>query len=125
MLCAPPAQPLARRRGLKPEDFREARWVLREPGSATRALTEQVLARLPPPRSRLELSQSEAIKQAVAAGLGIAVLPEVAVDDAVAAGRLVVLRTPFLRPYLVRKLSLLLHRRKYQGALLEAFLQSL
>ena len=84
-----------------------------------------MLARLPPPRSRLELSQSEAIKEAVAAGLGIAVLPEVAVSDAVAARRLVVLRTPFLRPYLTRKLSLLLHRRKYQGALLEAFLRSL
>lgn len=125
VVCAPPALPLARRRRLKPEDFRGARWVLREPGSATRATTEQVLAQLPPPASRLELSQTEAIKQAVAAGLGIAVLPEVAVRDAAATGRLAVLRTPFLRPFLQRRLSLLLHRRKYHGALLEAFLQSL
>ena len=125
VVCAPPGHALAKRRSLKPDDFRDARWVLREPGSATRALSEQVLAQLPPPRSRLELSQSEAIKQAVVAGLGIAVLPEVAVVDAIAAGRLAMLRTPFLRPYLHRKLSLLLHRRKYQGALLEAFLQSL
>lgn len=125
VVCAPPAHPLARRRSLKPEDFGEVRWVLREPGSATRAAGEQVLARLPPPRSRLELSQSEAIKQAVVAGLGIAVLPEVAVSEAVAARRLAILRTPFLRPYLRRRLSLLLHRRKYQGALLEAFLRTL
>ena len=125
VVCAPPEHSLAKRRGLQAEDFRDVRWVLREPGSATRALSEQVLAQLPPPRSRLELSQAEAIKQAVAAGLGIAVLPEVAVGEAVAAGRLAVLRAPFLRPYLRRKLSLLLHRRKYRGALLEAFLQSL
>ncbi len=125
VVCAAPAHPLAKRRSLKPDDFRDARWVLREPGSATRALGEQVLAQLPPPRSRLQLNQTEAIKQAVVAGLGIALLPEVAVSDAAAAGRIAVLRTPFLKPWLRRRLSLLLHRRKYQGALLEAFLQSL
>lgn len=125
VVCAAPALPLARRRRLRPDHFRDARWVLREPGSATRTATEQVLAQLPPPASRLELSQTEAIKQAVAAGLGIAVLPEVAVREAAAAGRLVVLQTPFLRPFLQRRLSLLLHRRKYHGALLEAFLHSL
>ena len=54
------------------------------------------------------------------AGLGIAVLPAVAVTDALEAGRLKALRTPFLD--LRRKLSLLLHRQKYRGALLEAFL---
>lgn len=125
VLCVPSAHPLTRRRRLKPDDFQNARWVLREPGSATRALSEQVLAQLPPPRSRLELSQSEAIKQAVVAGLGIALLPEIAVSDTVAAGRLAVLRTPFLRPFLQRKMTLLLHRRKYRGALLDAFLKAL
>lgn len=125
VVCAAPSHPLAKRRSLKPEDFRDARWVLREPGSATRALGEQVLAQLPPPRSRLQLNQTEAIKQAVVAGLGIALLPEVAVSDAAAAGRIAVLRTPFLKPWLRRTLSLLLHRRKYQGALLETFLQTL
>ena len=99
--------------------------MLREPGSATRAASEQVLAQLPPAGGRLELSQAEAIKQAVAAGLGIAVLPEVAVREAATAGRLAVLRAPFLRPFLQRKLSLLLHRRKYHGALLDAFLRAL
>jgi DNA-binding transcriptional LysR family regulator len=125
VVCAPPGHALARRRRLRPEDFRETNWVLREPGSATRALSEQVLAQLPPPRSRLELSQTEAIKQAVTAGLGIALLPELAVAEAIAARRLVALHAPFLQPYLRRKLSLLLHRRKYRGAVLEAFLRSL
>jgi DNA-binding transcriptional LysR family regulator len=70
----------------------------------------------------MELDQIEAIKQAVTAGLGIACLPEVAVIDALATGRLVALKTPFLD--LRRKLSILLHREKYRGAVLEAFLSS-
>jgi len=121
LVCAPPDHPLARRRGLKPADFSGARWVLREPGSATRAISERVLSQLPPGETVLELDQIEAIKQAVAAGLGIACLPEVAVTDALATGRLKALKTPFLD--LRRKLSLLLHKQKYRGALLDAFLR--
>jgi len=121
LVCAPPDHPLARRRGLKPADFSGARWVLREPGSATRAISERVLSQLPPGETVLELDQIEAIKQAVAAGLGIACLPEVAVTDALATGRLTALKTPFLD--LRRKLSLLLHKQKYRGALLDAFLR--
>ena len=120
VLCAPPDHPLARKRGLQPAHFAGARWVMREPGSATRTTSERVLAQLPAGETVLELDQIEAIKQAVIAGLGIAVLPAVAVTDALAAGRLKALHTPFLD--LRRKLSLLLHRQKYRGALLEAFL---
>ncbi|KLD62015.1 LysR family transcriptional regulator [Dyella japonica] len=122
VVCASPDHPLARKRRLEPEDFAGMRWVLREPGSATRSLSERALASLPPGETVLELDQAEAIKQAVIAGLGIACIPEVAIIDAVAAGRLKVLRTPFLD--LHRKLSLLLHRQRYRGALIEAFLAS-
>lgn len=120
VVCAPPDHPLARKRRLAADDFAGARWVLREPGSATRTTSERVLSQLPAGETVLELDQIEAIKQAVVAGLGIACLPEVAVIDAVAAGRLKALRTPFLD--LRRKLFLLLHREKYRGALLDAFL---
>jgi len=120
VVCAPPDHPLARRRGLKPADFAGARWVLREPGSATRAISERVLSQLPAGETVLELDQIEAIKQAVVAGLGIACLPQVAVVDALAAGRLKALKTPFLD--LRRKLSMLIHKQKYRGALLDAFL---
>lgn len=123
VVCAPPEHPLARKRSLKPADFAGARWVLREPGSATRATSERVLSQLPPGETVLELDQIEAIKQVVVAGLGIACLPAVAITDAVAAGHLNALRTPFLD--LRRKLSLLLHRQKYRGALLDAFLEKL
>ncbi|WP_368655359.1 LysR family transcriptional regulator [Castellaniella ginsengisoli] len=123
VVCAAPAHPLARRARLQPRDFADARWILRERGSATRSLTEQAMSAPPPGRILLELGQIEAIKQAVIAGLGIACLPYAATLDAVATGRLRVLRTPFLR--LDRRLSIVLHRSRYRGALIEAFLQSL
>ncbi len=120
VVCASPEHPLARRRRLKAADFAGARWILRESGSATRSLTERALSKLPPGETVLELDQTEAIKQAVIACLGIACLPEVAVAEAVAAGKLRTLKTGFLD--LRRTLSLLLHRQRYRGALTQAFL---
>ena len=122
VICTRPDHALARRRRLCAGDFADARWILREDGSGTRAMTERVLAALPPGRTVLELGQSEAIKQAVIAGLGIACLPAVAVADAVKTKRLVVLYTPFLD--LRRRMSWVLRRSKYHGTLAGAFLDS-
>ena len=123
-LCvsARPGHPLAARRRLRPGDFAGARWILREQGSATRALVERELARLPPGVTVLELGHSEAIKQAVLAGLGIACLPRVAVRAELAAGELRILPTPFLD--LKRQLSLVLARDRYRGVLLQALLDT-
>ncbi|HEX7387857.1 MAG TPA: LysR substrate-binding domain-containing protein [Castellaniella sp.] len=123
VVCASPADALARKSALVPQDFAGSHWILRERGSATRDQTEQALTSLPPGRILLELGQIEAIKQAVIAGLGIACLPEAATRDAVATGRLRVLHTPFL--HLDRRLSIVLHRSRYRGTLIEAFLNSL
>lgn len=123
VVCAAPSHPLAARARLRPNDFQDVNWILRERGSATRSQTEQALSALPPGRILLELGQIEAIKQAVMAGLGLACLPYAATLDAVATGRLRVLRTPFLT--LERRLSIVLHRSRYRGALIDAFLQSL
>lgn len=122
VICVRPDHALAQRRRLCADDFAGARWILREDGSGTRAMTEHVLASLPPGQTVLELGQSEAIKQAVIAGLGIACLPAVAVTEAVKAERLTVLRTPFLD--LRRRLSWVLRRSKHHGALVSAFLES-
>lgn len=121
VVCVPPDHRLARKRVLKPADFAGAHWVLREPGSATRTISEHVLERVAPGVTVLELGQLEAIKHAVMAGLGIACLPEVAVIDALATGRLKALKTPFLD--LHRKLYFLIHRHTYHSALLDAFLR--
>lgn len=122
-VCVAPDDPLAQRPELTPDDFTNAKWILREPGSAIRIQAEQALNALPPGQLFLELGQVEAIKQAVIAGLGISFLPDVATVDAVASGRLVRLDTPFL--HLNRRFSVVLHQTRYHGAVLKAFLESL
>ena len=48
---------------------------MREPGSGTRMVTEELFARYGlAPTVRMELSTNEAIKQAILAGLGVAIL---------------------------------------------------
>lgn len=123
VVCTAPEHGLAQRSRLVAQDFADAHWILREQGSATRTQSERLLAGLPPGQIVLELGQIEAIKQAVSAGLGIACLPAVAVAEAVESGRLRVLNTPFLT--LERKLSIVLARDKYRGALVQAFLATL
>jgi DNA-binding transcriptional LysR family regulator len=122
-VCVRTDHPLASRRRLRADDLRGQRWILREAGSGTRSIFEDASRdALGPLDVALELGQSEAIRQAVIAGLGIACLPGIAIADAVASGQLVALHTPFLA--LRRALSLVLHRARYRGASLQAFLAS-
>jgi LysR family transcriptional regulator, low CO2-responsive transcriptional regulator len=63
-------------------------WLLREPGSGTRALAEQFLAdRGLKPRT-LTLGSNGAIKQAARAGLGVSLLSRAAVEPELTTGRL-------------------------------------
>ncbi|MET0226754.1 MAG: LysR substrate-binding domain-containing protein [Dokdonella sp.] len=122
-VCVRADHALAQRRRLRAEHLAGQRWILRERGSGTRTVFEQASRELLGPLDvALELGQSEAIKQAVIAGLGIACLPSAAIADAVASGRLVALHTPFL--VLTRTLALALHRTRYRGTTLRAFLEN-
>ena len=102
--------------------LREAEWLLREPGSGTREAVEQVLMpHLPHMRSRVQLGSAEAIKLAAAEGVGLACLSRRAVEDFVAARRLVVLSTAL--PRLVRAFNLIYHAQKYVSPSLNAFIR--
>lgn len=60
---------------LKPEDIQEKTLFIREHGSSTRKAAEKLLGDLLPAFGRIvEISNNEAIKQSVIAGLGMAVL---------------------------------------------------
>ena len=66
---------------LKPEDVREQTLFIREHGSSTREAAEKLLGDLLPAFGRIvEISNSEAIKQSVIAGLGMAVLSSWSVE---------------------------------------------
>ena len=63
-------------------------WLLREPGSGTRALGEQFLHDRSLRPKTLTLGSNGAIKQAARAGLGVSLLPRAAVEPELSSGRL-------------------------------------
>jgi DNA-binding transcriptional LysR family regulator len=93
VLIAGPRHPWARRGRVAPGDLAEARLLVREEGSATRRLTERALAEAGiTARASLELGHTEAIKEGVRAGLGVAFVSEYAVRSEVSSGQLRVVR---------------------------------
>lgn len=67
--------PLARERGIPFARFAEEPFIMREAGSGTRKAVERMFAAAGrTPRVRMEFGGNEAIKQAVAGGLGVSVL---------------------------------------------------
>ncbi|MBI4241670.1 MAG: LysR family transcriptional regulator [Candidatus Rokubacteria bacterium] len=93
VLVVPPAHPWAGRGSVRPEQLADERLLMREEGSATRQVTERALQQAGVKfRMAMELDHTEAIKQAVMAGLGVAFVSVHAVKEELTAGRLRVLR---------------------------------
>ncbi len=115
VIVAAPDHPRAGERDIPVAALAQERFLLREPGSGTRALLRRLLeeAGIRPPREELllpgavEIGSNETIKQAVMAGMGIALLSAHTIEAEVADGRLVVLDVqglPIVRTwYLVRR----------------------
>jgi DNA-binding transcriptional LysR family regulator len=92
VVIASPRNPLAQRKGTTLEDLSEQVMLLREQGSGTRTDIERMFAeRELRVNIGMELRSSGAIKQAVAADLGIAIIPMHAIELELLAKRLVVL----------------------------------
>lgn len=92
-----PDHPWARkRRPLTPAELAGTPLLVRESGSGTRDTLDQALARVGagPVRPLLELGSTTAIRGAVMAGSGPAVISEVAVRTDIATGRLVAVPVP-------------------------------
>lgn len=119
-LVVPPGHRWASAREVAPERLVEEPLLMREPGSATRELTERTLrAAKVRYREGLVLEHPEATKQAVLAGLGVAFLSIHAVHGEVVTGRLHALRLRGLR--LVRHFHLLHHEARTLSASARAF----
>lgn len=75
VLVAPPDHPLARQAAVAPDSLAGEIFVMRERGSGSRSAAERFFAAHGlAPRVRMELGSNEAVKQAVAAGLGLSVI---------------------------------------------------
>lgn len=94
-------------------------WVMREPGSGTRAVIETRLGdAFPAPERLLQLGSGEAVRQAIMAGAGVGYVSETAAHAALADGRLTMVHRGDNDDHrrLVRPLYLLAHRQREPGA---------
>ena len=75
VIIAAPDHPLAKKKEVILQELRNESFLLREPGSGTRGMADQLLTDAGlNPQSALEFGSNETIKQAVIAGLGIALI---------------------------------------------------
>ncbi|RZK97128.1 MAG: LysR family transcriptional regulator [Methylobacterium sp.] len=122
VLVVAPGHAFAGATDLEPENLAGADWVLREAGSGTRSAFEAALgaaglaaAQL---RVTLELPSNEAVRAAVEAGGGAAVLSETVVAAALRTGTLV--RAAFALPS--RPFRVLRHKERYRSRAADALL---
>ncbi len=119
-----PHHPLASTGGMPVAALRDHRVILRERGSGTRDAIEMALrgveGEITP---AMELGSIEAIKEAVAAGLGITILSRLAVATETANGRLVIV--PLIDLVIKRSFSIVYHRDKRISPAIQVFLEML
>jgi LysR family transcriptional regulator, low CO2-responsive transcriptional regulator len=98
VLIAAPGHAFADRRDILPTELLAETFILREPGSGTRILMERYLDEVGEGRvyDAMEFNTNETIKQAVIAGLGIALISAHTVSDALAEGRVISVDMPGL-----------------------------
>jgi LysR family transcriptional regulator for metE and metH len=90
IIIAPPDHPLAGKSEIILSALKDETFLLREPGSGTRNVANKLFSRGKNlPRQGLEFGSNETIKQAVMAGMGIAVISAHTVAAELREGRLV------------------------------------
>jgi len=102
VLIVPPGHPLSRRRTITRKELIGAPMLGGEPGTGTGRLLQTYFGPGATPIVRMQLGSTEAVKQAVAAGLGISLVLASAVRRETAAGELCAI--PFADPAPVKDL---------------------
>lgn len=121
VVVASPKHPLAGRSATA-RRLADATWILREPGSGTRETADRwLISHLSQVEVDLELGSNEAVKRAVASGLGLGCLSRLAVADAITQGWLVEVKTSL--PQIRRALAVVVHRSKQLGSASQDFLE--
>jgi DNA-binding transcriptional LysR family regulator len=122
VLVVGPDHPWAGSSDLTARGLRDSEWVLREPGSGTRSVFEQALAKLGVDPGGLqiamELPSNEAVRAAVEAGLGATALSASVAVPSIESGLLH--HVPFRLPQ--REFHVLQHRQRYHSRIADALL---
>jgi DNA-binding transcriptional LysR family regulator len=120
VVIAAPGHRLAGQPRVALSAVREEPFILREPGSGTRAVEERALVQLKlPVRVVMALGSTEAIKRVVAEGVGLAIVSRLAVSAECDADTLVVL--PVAGLHIERPLHLVRCKGRRDGPALQAF----
>jgi DNA-binding transcriptional LysR family regulator len=121
VLIVPPNHRFARCRTISVSQLQDEPFIMSEKGSGVRDITEEILSgKGPSPRIVMELGENEAIKHAVASGLGITFISATVVKRELAAGILKAVRLSGAR--IMRQFSIIHHKDKYLSRLIKAFL---
>lgn len=122
IFCAP-GHTLASQEKVNLKQLMAYPWIMREQGSGTRELIDQVFATHNAyPTIKLELEHTEAIKRAVESGLGLSCISRLALRDAFRRGSLVPIEMPKLN--LKRNFHFVLHKQKFITTGIRDFLQA-
>ncbi|WP_035295248.1 LysR family transcriptional regulator [Brevibacillus thermoruber] len=124
VVIAAPDHPLARRERVEAADFSGENWIFTEAGCSYRSMLEAVLRDCGATiENALEFGSLEAIKQCVAYGLGIALVPRIAVEEEARKGTLAIL--PFSHPDIRVYRQIVYHKKKWMPQALRRFVELL
>lgn len=122
VLIAAPKHALTRKKSVKTHDLRKERFILREPGSATRAA---ILSHFQKSDLEIdtvmEMENPESVKTAVQSALGIAFISKFAVETELKAKSLVVVRVQGLDIH--RELKIVYRKDKHLGRAAQTFIR--
>lgn len=126
-LVVPEGHKWTKRRGITVEDLVNEPFVMREPGSGTRKSMEELLGKSGHWVGELnvvaEMGSTEAVRQAIKAGLGVSILSECAVADELASGTLKKVRIKGVS--FPRAFYLISHKYRTQSPACRAFINFL
>jgi DNA-binding transcriptional LysR family regulator len=124
VVVVPPGHEWAKRRHIVPEQLAQQPLLMREEGSATRRVAERALQQAGVKfRTVMELDHTEAIKQGVMAGLGVALVSTHAVRGELETGRLLAVRLRGIR--IQRHFHVIHHDARRLSASARAFIDLL
>jgi DNA-binding transcriptional LysR family regulator len=121
VLLSSPEHPLAKKESVFPEDLKEEPLILTEAGCSYRSLFENTLNQYGiKPHSVIETGNVQLIKQLAISGLGITLLPLVAVEEECSQERLIKLN--WKGPTFELLTQVLYHKNKWISSPLKAFI---
>jgi DNA-binding transcriptional LysR family regulator len=120
VFCAP-SHPLAKVGLARTAQLAGQKWIVREPGSGTRALFDRAMRAIGVDANVcLQLEHTEAIKRAVESGLGVGCLSRLSLREALRRGSLIEIKTPELA--LRRRFQFVRQRHRHVSTATQMFI---